>query len=628
MNIRFSQLRFSLKHIFYISLGCSIASQALAWGERGHDVVTRVAVQHLREMTDDNLALVKPFTSRDHMLAHLSNVPDIVWRAPYMSQQDRDANYTTHFINLERVYPDIAQYTDLPTSFSIYDADAKALELSGVEVGTAPWRIMQLYQAMVKAMQHAGLAETREQTEERVNQVLLYAGLMSHFVGDLANPHHTTANYDGQLTGQKGLHGYFESDVVAELPLDLAAKVSRQVAELTWLNRYEKSVIDAIESDPQKLVWALLAESHQDLDTLLTLDKAHSLLVANKDPKMRAERKAPKDVAADFESFAVQRLATGALVLSKLWLLAWESADKPDMSGYRSYVYPVQPNFIDPDYLEPSSTNPKVAGDQQSTWRTLDLDQVLVMQLPEGRVVMELAPQFAPKHVENILQLTEQGYFDGLGIVRSQENYVAQWGDPAQDPALAKPIGNAAEKLKVEFFTDPQAAGFKPIESRDAYAEQVGFVGGFPTASDGKQAWLTHCNGMLGVARGMGDDSGNGSGLYVVTGHAPRHLDRNVTLVGRVLEGMEHLTTLPRGTGPLGFYESAEEIVPIESIQIASGLPAGSLDIQVMRTDSDAFAEHVAARTTRDEDWFLEPTGRIELCNVSVPTRLAPAESN
>lgn len=604
-----------------------VANTAFAWGERGHDLITRVAVQNLRSLTDDNQAVVKPFVARDHMLAHLSNVPDIVWRAPYMSDADRTANFSTHFINLERVYEDVGSWEDLPMDYLQYTKDAKAKELRPTEVGTAPWRILQLYGQLVAALQEASNVTTEKELEDRVNKALLYAGIMSHFVGDLANPHHTTANYDGQLTGQRGLHGYFETDVVAELPMDLALEIQTQAKE-SWLNAYSEIEKADILGDPQKLVWALLANSHRNLPRLLALDKKHSLLKPGKDDKDYAERKTPKQVAEQYQSFAVERLAVGASALSQLWLLAWQEAGSPDLSKFRSYHYPVQPDFIAPTYIdvtdvETTDTQAIAAEKSGDEWRKLDLDNVLVMELESGRVVMELAPQFAPKHVENIRLLVKEGYFDGTFVLRSQDNYVAQWGDPEEATGKTKSLGSAVEKIKVEFFRDPQEVGFETIKSRDAYADQVGFTAGFPTASDGKRAWLTHCYGMVGVSRGMGDDSGNGSGLYAVTGHAPRHLDLNVTLVGRVLEGMEHLTTLPRGTGELGFYETPEEFAPIKSVKLASSLPKGTIDLEVMRTDSEAFRKHVAARTTRTEEWFLEPTGKIELCNVAVPMRAA-----
>ncbi len=259
-----------------------------------------------------------------------------------------------------------------------------------------------------------------------------------------------------------------------------------------------------------------------------------------------------------------------------------------------------------------------------STWVQPDSENLLVMQLSSGRVVLQLAPEFAPAHVRNIRQLVAQGYFDGSSILRSQDNYVVQWGDPESEPGKQKSLGKAAATLKVEFFRDLEDINFVEITSTDAYAEKVGFVDGFPAASDGKRVWLAHCYGMLGVSRDVEDDSGNGSGLYVVTGHAPRHLDRNVTLVGRVLEGMSLLSSLPRGTGDLGFYESSSEYVPINSIKLGSDYfassPAG-IGLKMMNTNSAEFMQHVATRTSRTEGWFLEPTGKIELCNVGVPQK-------
>jgi len=602
-----------------ISVGL-VTFNAFAWGERGHDLVTRVAVQNLRALSGDDPAVVTPFLQRDHMLAHLSNVPDIVWRAPYMSEADRRANYATHFINLEKVYSSVELWSDLPRDFLRYQTDAKSKGQKAEDVGTAPWRAMQLYGELMKALIQAGSATDSESFEDSVNQALLHAGLMSHFVGDLANPHHTTANYDGQLTGQKGLHAYFESDVVAQLPMTLASEIQKQAGQ-QWLEAYDDAERKLIWNDPEKLVWALLANSHRNLPRLLELDEKVSLLKRSDDTGRRAERKAPNRVAGEYQSFAVQRLGVGASALSRLWMLAWQAAGSPDLSSFRSYDYPVRPDFIDPNYIPAAVKADKKAADNNSAWRPVALDNLLVMELEEGQILLELAPQFAPMHVANIQLLIEQGYFDGTAVIRSQENYVAQWGDPAAGSDAAKSQGKAKEKIRVEFFRDVSDVNFIEIESRDAYADKVGFTDGFPTASDGIKTWLTHCNGMLGVSRGMGDDSGNGSGLYVVTGHAPRHLDRNVTLVGRVIRGMEYLSTLPRGTGSLGFYESPSEHALIKSVSLAKDHANEFAGLQIMRTDSEAFAKHVAARTTRSEEWFLEPTGRIELCNVAVPMR-------
>ncbi len=278
---------------------------------------------------------------------------------------------------------------------------------------------------------------------------------------------------------------------------------------------------------------------------------------------------------------------------------------------------------VDPDTVLTTAEAMAAAGPED--WRDVDPDNVIYMELTNGRVVMELAPGFAPNHVRNLKTLIEQKYFDGASIVRSQENYVAQWS-AGED----KPLGKAKTTLDPEWEMDwAPNIPFLELKDGDVYAPVAGISTGMPAAGDPKSGriWLAHCYGMLGVGRGNEIDSGNSAELYVVTGHAPRHLDKNVTLIGRVIMGMELLTTLPRGTGPLGFYETPEENVPITSIRLGSDVPeAQRSNLQIMRTDSKAYADFVQARRYRKEDWFVAPTGRLELCNVPIPVRDTPAK--
>jgi peptidylprolyl isomerase len=269
---------------------------------------------------------------------------------------------------------------------------------------------------------------------------------------------------------------------------------------------------------------------------------------------------------------------------------------------------------------EPSTAS-VMATLEESDWRQPDPANLLYMQLPQGEVVIELAPDFAPANVANIKTLVKEEYFDGLAIIRSQDNYVVQWGDPAEEDQV-RPFGSASATAAPEFFRALDGLEVIRLDSRDAYADIVGFADGFPVGSDGERAWLTHCYGMVGVARGNEPNSGNGSSLYVITGHAPRHLDRNITLAGRVLSGIEYLTTLPRGTGSLGFYESADELTPIINSRMGDDVTAGAeAGIEVMRTDTEAFADYIKSRTFRHEEWFVDPTGRIEICNINPPVR-------
>jgi peptidylprolyl isomerase len=108
----------------------------------------------------------------------------------------------------------------------------------------------------------------------------------------------------------------------------------------------------------------------------------------------------------------------------------------------------------------------------------------------------------------------------------------------------------------------------------------------------------------------------------VVIGQAPRHLDRNVTLLGRVVSGMERLAGLPRGSGTLGFYEHAEQRTPLKSLWLAADVPAAQrTELEVLRTDTPTFLAYAEARRSRHEEWFKVPAGRLDVCNVGVPVR-------
>ena len=134
-----------------------------------------------------------------------------------------------------------------------------------------------------------------------------------------------------------------------------------------------------------------------------------------------------------------------------------------------------------------------------------------------------------------------------------------------------------------------------------------------------------------GAGRDNDVDSGGGTELYVVIGQAPRHLDRNVTLLGRVVQGMELLAVMPRGSGALGFYEHPEQRVPIKSLRVAADVPlAQRTELEVLRTDTPTFAAYVAARRNRLEEWFKVPAGHVDVCNVPLPVRgrAAGARSN
>lgn len=270
----------------------------------------------------------------------------------------------------------------------------------------------------------------------------------------------------------------------------------------------------------------------------------------------------------------------------------------------------------------PLSSQGVIDASRPEEWRPLVPEDTLYMDAGGNTVVMELAPDLAPRTVSNIRTLVREGYFDGLSINRVQDNYVVQWGDPdAEDPAKQRKQG-VPPTLAPEFGLPAAGIAFTPIPGPDGFGEP-GFVNGFAATRKDGAVWATHCYAALGVGRAEAADSGNGSELYVVIGHAPRHLDRNVTIAGRVISGVEHLSSLKRGTGSLGFYEAAAERVPIARIRLGSDVPAAErLDVEIMRTDSASFRSYVDARAHRTRDgWFASDAGFIDLCNVRVPQR-------
>lgn len=289
-------------------------------------------------------------------------------------------------------------------------------------------------------------------------------------------------------------------------------------------------------------------------------------------------------------------------------------------------LFTVAAAFAAAEEKKPLMVADLMAASQPSDWRALDPENTLYMELPAGRVIIELAPQFAPNHVNNVKALAREKYWDGLAVVRVQDNYVVQWADPnAEKPEAKRKIQNAKATLPPEFDSafDPKLP-FTALPDKDVYAPETGFVNGFAVARDkkAKKQWLIHCYGAVGAGRDNAADSGGGSELYAVIGHSPRQLDRNVTLLGRVIQGIELLSSLPRGKGKMGFYEKPAENITIKSVRVAADVPEKErTPLEILRTDTPLFKKLIEARRARREEWFHYQAGRLEVCNVPVPAR-------
>jgi len=257
----------------------------------------------------------------------------------------------------------------------------------------------------------------------------------------------------------------------------------------------------------------------------------------------------------------------------------------------------------------------------KSAWKTIPADDLVVMDLANGsRVVMQVAPQFAPVHVANIRALARGNYWDGATIYRVQDAYVVQWGQ--NDSEKGFPAGVIA-KPPAEYTRPLKGLTIKALGSPDPYASGAGFVNGWPVAYSPKGNWanLAHCYGSVGVGRDLSPDTGTGGELYAAI-NPLRHLDRNIALVGRIIDGMGNLSSLPRGTEALGFYKDKSMYVPIVSVRLASSMPDGQRPTyEYMDTQSPSFAKYLKLRANRHDDFYIRPAGGVDLCNVNPPVR-------
>lgn len=260
-------------------------------------------------------------------------------------------------------------------------------------------------------------------------------------------------------------------------------------------------------------------------------------------------------------------------------------------------------------------------------WKSIPPEDLVIFTLQGAKqVIVQIAPPVSAGHVANFRTLAADHWWDGTAVYRVQDNYVVQWGDLSEE----KPLPDGMPTELAEEYSQPMEdapSEILKIGHPDSYAEGAGFMDGWPVAFSGDEYWLPHCYGMVGAGRGLSPDAGNGAELYAVIGHAPRHLDRNIALVGRVVEGMEYVSSLARGHGELGFYTEEEKPTPVVSVRLASELPLGERpQFQYLDTASRSFADYVRTRANRKDAFFFLPAGGVDLCNVNVPIRRIPLQ--
>ena len=331
-----------MKTALQVSLALSVflsQSSAFAWGSRGHATVCEAAVFLIKDPS-----LQKFMRSRQVQLAHLCNIPDTLWRDLPKEQTSR--GNPTHFMNPENAGLTIDQ---VPADFDKYLATKEGLTHDNV--GSSWWRVDQLAQKATAAAKSLATIPAPKDSKEEQDKTLPYnqavyeffttAAILGHFVGDASMPFHNSADYDGWKTGHGGIHSFFEDtcvDLQSPRLIDLVVREAHKIPQAAA----DVSVFELVRK--VSLVSSPELKNVEERDRVIT--------PSTENPRVKAVRKAPEKACHAFSSIIQSELARSALALAQIWERIYADAGRPDLTHYRSYRYPFQPDFIDPSYVK------------------------------------------------------------------------------------------------------------------------------------------------------------------------------------------------------------------------------------------------------------------------------------
>lgn len=261
---------------------------------------------------------------------------------------------------------------------------------------------------------------------------------------------------------------------------------------------------------------------------------------------------------------------------------------------------------------------------EAADWQLIPADNLLLIETEKGPVTVELNPEFAPQHVARMRALSAKGGLDGERFYRVIEGFVAQGGLQDEEAIADWPT------LENENDSPYGGEGFVPLGNEDLFASEVGHIDGFAVGRDESldQEWLLHCPGAMAMARDVDLDSGS-TEFYIVL-DAQRYLDRNLTVFGRVIDGMDHVQALKRGKREIesGVIQAPEQGDLIIRFRVATDLPEEERPRwEKMDTASKAFAEFKTSKRVREGDFFYrKPPEVLEICSFTAPVRKAGDE--
>jgi len=253
-----------------------------------------------------------------------------------------------------------------------------------------------------------------------------------------------------------------------------------------------------------------------------------------------------------------------------------------------------------------------------SEWRTVPPENLMVIETTKGRILVELAPEVAPLHVERMRLLARNGFFDNLTWHRVIDLFMAQTGDP-----LGTGDGQSAyPDLKAEFtFRRGADLPFSPVAAPAGAV--LGFVHSLPiqtqpdsymatTADHMVHGWGVYCPGVAGMARDDNPDSAN-SQFFLMRQPYPS-LDKRYTVWGAVVSGLDVVRSLKTGAEGSGLVTDPDRMT---TVRIAADLPeADRPSVQVLDTASPRFRALVdLTRASKGADFSV--------CDIVLPVQVA-----
>ncbi|NQY40922.1 MAG: peptidylprolyl isomerase [Henriciella sp.] len=272
--------------------------------------------------------------------------------------------------------------------------------------------------------------------------------------------------------------------------------------------------------------------------------------------------------------------------------------------------------------IEVQLTEDEIASALAPDWRDVSPENLILVETVYGDIVIELNADFAPNHANQFRQLVRDDVYNGTRFYRVIDAFVAQGG--LQEDELIEPYPT----LENENDRPISDAAFVPLGNADLFAPVVGHIDGFAVGRSETlgSEWLLHCPGALAMARDNDPDSGS-TEFYIVL-DAQRYLDRNLTVFGRVIDGMQYVQKLKRGVRAIesGVIQAPEQGDEIMSMTVAADMAAAirpAYRVQAMPTQ--AFEDAKTAKRVREEDFFYrKPPEMLDICGFEVPVRKAP----